>query len=543
MADASLTPTQLAANTTANNLANYGPVPVTPPTTGSTTISSASMTPTATMTPGTPPTDTTNYPGIISGNAASIGNDFASLDAKQTAAQSALNDPNNPDSLSNQIAALSGEDVNKTNDTATAYQTGGVNDAYNTQQSLNNQIQNLNFASQAIPSENDQYNAGRGTDKAIAQVQTNSALRTNAIAALGVSEQYALASKNYASAKNAADQAINYKYAPIEAHLAALQSQYNMNKDNLDAISAKRSEALKVSLDKQTADAATAKQTASDISAIKLEAAKNGAPAAVLASIDKATDGNDAINLAKGYMSNPLDNELKAAQIKSALATANQKTGLSSDYISSVISTLNSYNGTKYITPTDLTGMSPSDKANFIRAAKTAGIQTLSPKDSDALSSIDAAKQDLSSFQNFILTSGDGGTPVLPKNWLGQPQQIADVKLNDFLQTNNQLSAYNSWKAQVVPLLTALKGAGSGGGGAGRLFATVDTMLPQDTDPLGTAQSKITNINTILDNSANSIIKPSTTSTQSYTAGQTVTQSDGSVYKISADGKSATRIK
>ena len=200
-----------------------------------------------------------------------------------------------------------------------------------------------------------------------------------------------------------------------------------------------------------------------------------------------------------------------------AIAQANaQNANLSPDDIAAFSSTLSDYNGTKYITSNDLEGYDPKQKSVLITAAKEAGVPTLTPKDSDAINSIQAAQQDLTDFNTFITTSGDGGTPILPKNWLGQPMQLADVTLNSYLQTNNQLGSYNTWKLSVIPILGALKGAGSGGGGgAARLFQTIGDLFPSDTDTVPTAEAKIAHIQTLLQNGADSIIPPKNTSTYS----------------------------
>jgi hypothetical protein len=195
---------------------------------------------------------------------------------------------------------------------------------------------------------------------------------------------------------------------------------------------------------------------------------------------------------------------------------------MSPEDVSTFVKSLNVYNGVPFVTTADMTGYTKQQQEAINKAVTNQGGKVLNTKDADAISTIQTAQADMSSFNDFIMTSGSGGTAILPKNWLGQPQQLADVTLNKFLQVNNQLGAYNTWKLTVIPVLTALKGVGSGGsGGSSRLFGTISNLLPDDTDTVGTAQSKINNINTLLSNSANTImgIQPTTAPTQSIPKG------------------------
>jgi len=206
------------------------------------------------------------------------------------------------------------------------------------------------------------------------------------------------------------------------------------------------------------------------------------------------------------------------------LAETKAENTLAPDEISTIAGQLNTYNGKSYVTSTDLEGLTAKQKSVAIQALGALGAKTLSPKDADAINSISAAKSNLQSFSDF-LSGGAGGTPVLPKNWLGQPIQAADVKLNDYLTMNPQLGSFSAWQAQIIPLLSALKGAGSGGGGSSRLFGTIGTLLPTADDTVAQAQQKITAINTILDNGAGSILGTQSSSSSDSSSTSTATSS------------------
>ena len=258
-------------------------------------------------------------------------------------------------------------------------------------------------------------------------------------------------------------------------------------------------------------------------------AANNKAPASVLDAIGKATQDPNAtaasITAAAGrYAVDPkVSSDIALAQSTIAKNLSDiAANSMSPEDVSTFVKSLNVYNGVPFVTTADMTGYTKQQQEAINKAVTNQGGKVLNTKDADAISTIQTAQADMSSFNDFIMTSGSGGTAILPKNWLGQPQQLADVTINKFLQVNNQLGAYNTWKLTVIPVLTALKGVGSGGsGGSSRLFGTISNLLPDDTDTVGTAQSKINNINTLLSNSANTImgIQPTTAPTQSIPKG------------------------
>lgn len=215
-------------------------------------------------------------------------------------------------------------------------------------------------------------------------------------------------------------------------------------------------------------------------------------------------------------------------QKETYIAPSAQDTGLTQTDVDGLASTLNDYNGTKYLTPTDLTGYSAAQKAALTVAFKAAGIPTLSAKDSDAIDSIQAAQSDIQDLASAITTS-----TIQPKGFLDRPVSQAKATLGSWLQTNNS-SALNTFNLTVVPLLSALKGSGSGGGGgASRLFNNISALLPVATDTVPVAQQKIKALNSLLDNAAQSIV-PSGSSSGSGSSGSTtlMTGPDGNQYNV-----------
>lgn len=187
-----------------------------------------------------------------------------------------------------------------------------------------------------------------------------------------------------------------------------------------------------------------------------------------------------------------------------APTAASAAAGLSDNDIQGLVSTLQDYNGQKYVTATDLTGYTSEQKGALITNLKQAGIPTLSPKDSDALNTIQSAQTDLNALQTALKQSG-----IQPKNWLGRPVSIADEKLSQWLQTNNS-TALQTFNATAIPLLAALKGVGTGGGGGGGalLYNKATALLPQPTDTVAVANQKIAELGTLLNSGANAIMPP-----------------------------------
>lgn len=187
-----------------------------------TTINSSVMKP-VTPVPLATPQPTTNHSSTIANSLADIttqqNNAQAQEDAfnkqgKETAA-----------SLANLQSLLGGKGA----DTTKIYEEQGVNKVYNQLADLNAQAAGLRNEAAAIPIQIQSEFAGTGaTDAGVAPIQT-ARLRDNALKALSLGQQAAIATAQYDKAKNYADQLVAAKYDQIEADIKAKQT-------NLDAI-------------------------------------------------------------------------------------------------------------------------------------------------------------------------------------------------------------------------------------------------------------------------------------------------------------------
>lgn len=120
---------------------------------------------------------------------------------------------------------------NKVADTNQIYNEKGVTDLYNQLSDLNAQATGLKNEALAIPIQVQNEFAGRGaTDAGVQPIET-ARLRNNALKALSLGQQAAIASANYDKAKNYADQIIETKYAGITAQIEAKKTNLQALKD------------------------------------------------------------------------------------------------------------------------------------------------------------------------------------------------------------------------------------------------------------------------------------------------------------------------
>lgn len=243
-------------------------------------ISSASLAPKSPIQPVTPTPDNTNYSGMTSGITQSIIDSYKAYNTAQQSAQT--NQQTTGQSILDYMKQLEG----KTADTQAANDAAGVtaereNIRKYAQQlaDLNAQASSLNRESQAIPLQTQENNRNTGATDAGIAPQNAGALRLNALKALSIGQQSDIAAAaatgsqlRLDAAKDKAQQIIDLKYKPIEDEIALKQKQYDLNKDTLDSIDKKRSEALQVALNKEAQDLADKKAKQKENADLSLQA-------------------------------------------------------------------------------------------------------------------------------------------------------------------------------------------------------------------------------------------------------------------------------
>lgn len=201
---------------------------------------------------------------IIASGTGIINNAITGITSNKLAVDNA---ESNTKSLLDNITKLMKTDSGKAGDTATAFETAGVNaekanlDKYNQQlNDVNASISGLANEAKAIPLKIQDEFANTGATKAgVAPIQAGE-LRKNAIKALTQSSLADIITANvtnstirYNQAKEKAQQVIDLKYQPIEAEIANLKEQLTLNKTYItDPAEKKLADQQKAILDERT---------------------------------------------------------------------------------------------------------------------------------------------------------------------------------------------------------------------------------------------------------------------------------------------------
>lgn len=278
------------------------------------------------------PTQTPDFSPFISAinNAGSYTNTALLNTQAQIDAQAQMDAQNKGSALSNLMAQTQAQIGNKGADTAQAYQTGGVNDLAKQLRTLNAQAQGLNLEAQAIPIQIQQQAQGQGvTDRGVAPIQA-ARLRENALKALSIAQQSAVAQADYATAKDLADQQIAIKYDALENDLKVKQLQLNaLDKYVLTPAQEKAKESRVRAYEAEQALIKQQRETETAISDVGMTLRKYGASDSIVKDVlQNSRSLNDAIIRAGANLQDPrakielenlrLENVLKNAQILKA---------------------------------------------------------------------------------------------------------------------------------------------------------------------------------------------------------------------------------
>lgn len=207
---------------------------------------------------------------------------------------------NKAQSYTDTLQSLNDQLVGKSADQTAANNQFGVDAAQKTVTDLNAQLTNLKNEAIAIPSLLEKSASSQGVSSPIIDRQRSQLIRDNSIQALTVSSLMAAAQGQLANAQSLADKAVAAKYGPIEAQIEATKQNLSIIL-NSPQYSVEEKNRAQAQLDVQNQNKAaldTAKQTTTDINKIALDAAGKGADAVTLQNISKATDANQALQIA-----------------------------------------------------------------------------------------------------------------------------------------------------------------------------------------------------------------------------------------------------
>lgn len=147
----------------------------------------------------------------------------------------------------------------------------------------------------------------------------------------------------------------------------------------------------------------------------------------------------------------------------------------------------------------DLSGYQGKERNKARDAATAAGAIGVSKEQANALQEIDNARLNQQSINDQI-------ADLLPKGVAGRTVAAVTVPLSTLFQTNDQIAAYNSWRTAAIQTLRATAGSKGLRINQAEIAQAIENDIPKLTDTVGTAQQKLKNINTMLDNAEQSIL-------------------------------------
>lgn len=292
---------------------NQSMVNATPP---AQTISSGVMKPVTPVPLATPKNTTTSNISSITQVAADLANQESLARQKEL---DAINQQGK--SQSKEVAAMQALLGGRSGFEAQTYETQGVNKAYNQIADLNAQATGLLNEAKAIPIQIQNEFKGTGaTDAGVAPIET-ARLRDNALKALSLGQQAAIANAQYDKAKNYADQLVNAKYDQIEADITAKLTNLQALKDfDLTPAQTKAADARTRALEYQREVESEKKAVQLKNNELLINAASIGAPSDVQSKAKAIADkGGSSVEVAQAlgvYAGNYFQNQALQIELR-----------------------------------------------------------------------------------------------------------------------------------------------------------------------------------------------------------------------------------
>ena len=184
----------------------------------------------------------------------------------------------------------------------------GIPELLKTQNALSSQLKALQNEALAIPLQLQQEAAGRGiTAGGLAPLQT-ARLRTNAIAALGVSSMLEASRGNIALAQDLADRAVEQKYGPIKEEIATLQANLSLIQNSPAYDIGIKNRAMKQMEAQEARKRAIEKEEANEreVRAMATSAVKFGlTDPETIRAINQASTPEEALEMAAPFLQDP----------------------------------------------------------------------------------------------------------------------------------------------------------------------------------------------------------------------------------------------
>ncbi len=148
--------------------------------------------------------------------------------------------------------------------------------------------------------------------------------------------------------------------------------------------------------------------------------------------------------------------------------------------------------GQKYLDLGDY--QTPKERSAAAAAAKAAGVMPVSKEVGASLAAADTAKQNINAMWSKIESK-------LPKTPDGRLVAGPGNKLKQYFQTDDDLAAFNSWRAGAIQAVQALVERGMGFRlNKSEIDMIMQNDMPQVTDTVGTAKARVQNMLTLLSN-------------------------------------------
>ena len=429
-----------------------------------------------------------------------------------------------------------------------AEQNAGVPEFQKQLTDINGQIQSLQKEAAAIPLQVQNDFAGRGATSAGVDPIQNEQLRRNSIKALGLSAIAQTLQGNLALAQSQASKAVELEFGPVQAELDYITKALQLNEGKLTREEAKRKDALTIQLQERQRQLDQNKEDKKIIYGWAAEAAKNGATTLMVNQALAAPSPQQALGILSGYMSDPVAKQQALADLQLTRAQIN-KTNKDAE-VASTSTGVDAANLIAYAQQYAATGTIPTGlpKGTFGAVAELAKsmpkldgaiIDTntgTKPAISDAKLDGLAAMHDilqkaqqlkeLDTKRNHGLVSGIVSAVVKPRgqeNYLALRQEIVDLLARARTGAALTVAEQNFYESQLPGMISnplGVFGANSQNkiqNFANKIEATLDTKLKaQQAAIVGFSKVNIGG--------------------QNYTVGQTVTNANGQVGRVNADG-------
>jgi hypothetical protein len=147
----------------------------------------------------------------------------------------------------------------------------------------------------------------------------------------------------------------------------------------------------------------------------------------------------------------------------------------------------------------DLSGYTGTARTKAHAAANAAGVVPVSKEQANALQEIDNARANQQAINDQI-------KDLLPTGPGARGAAAVAVPLERLFQSNDQVAAFNSWRTAAIQTLRATAGSKGLRINEAEIAQAIENDIPRLTDTVGTAQQKLKNINTMLENAERSIL-------------------------------------